>query len=101
MFTRPTDGNGLAFTFEGKPVAAREGDSVAAALLAAGYLVFRETAVSGAPRGPFCMMGACFDCLVEIDGEPARQACMVAVAAGMRVRRQHGPADYGPHGDAA
>jgi predicted molibdopterin-dependent oxidoreductase YjgC len=94
MFTRPTDDLGVTITFEGNAVRARDGDSVAAALLAAGHLVFRETAVSGAPRGPFCMMGACFDCLVEIDSEPARQACMVRVAEGMRVRRQRGAADY-------
>jgi predicted molibdopterin-dependent oxidoreductase YjgC len=94
MFTRSTDDLDVTITFDGAPVRAREGDSVAAALLAAGHLVFRETPVSGAPRGPFCMMGACFDCLVEIDSEPARQACMVRVADGMRVRRQLGAADY-------
>lgn len=96
MFDRPTEGPAVTFTFDGAPVAARAGDSVAAALLAAGHLVFRETSVSGAPRGAYCMMGACFDCLVEIDGTPARQACMVPVAEGMRVTRQHGAADYAP-----
>jgi predicted molibdopterin-dependent oxidoreductase YjgC len=94
MFRRRTEDQAVTITFEGAAVRAREGDSVAAALLAAGHLVFRETPVSGAPRGPFCMMGACFDCLVEIDSQPARQACMVRVAEGMRVRRQHGAADY-------
>ncbi|MFU1477288.1 (2Fe-2S)-binding protein [Roseovarius sp. C7] len=49
---------------------------------------FRRTPVSGAPRGPFCMMGACFDCLVEIDGV-ARQACMVEVCAGLDIRPAH------------
>lgn len=64
----------VALEFEGQPVTARAGDNVAAALLAAGHLTLRTTPVSGAPRAPFCMMGACFDCLVEIDGEANRQA---------------------------
>ena len=61
-----------------------EGANLAAALLAAGVGVFRHTPVSGAPRAPFCMMGACFDCLVEIDGVE-RQACMVEVTEGLSV----------------
>jgi predicted molibdopterin-dependent oxidoreductase YjgC len=75
---------------EGLPVKARSGDSVAVAMLAAGVAVFRETPVSGAPRAPLCLMGVCFECLVEIDGRPNMQACMVPVAEGMQVRRQHG-----------
>jgi D-hydroxyproline dehydrogenase subunit gamma len=77
---------------EGRPVAACAGDTVAAALLAAGMLVTRTTPTSGAPRSPFCLMGACFDCLMEIDGVPNRQACMTQVRDGMTVARQHGAA---------
>ncbi len=80
----------VTITFEGTAVAAREGDSVAAALLAEGIAATRSTPVSGAPRGPFCMMGVCFECLVEIDGEPNRQACMVEVREGMAVRPMRG-----------
>ena len=65
-----------------------EGANLAAALLAAGVGVFRHTPVSGAPRGPFCMMGACFDCLVEIDGV-VRQACMIEVTEGLQITRPH------------
>ncbi|WP_432612877.1 (2Fe-2S)-binding protein [Litoreibacter halocynthiae] len=61
------------------------GENLAAALLVAGIMPFRQTPVSGAPRGPFCMMGACFDCLVEIDGV-TRQACMLAVTDGMEIK---------------
>lgn len=64
------------------------GANLAAALLATGIDVFRHTPVSGAPRGPFCMMGACFDCLVEIDGV-VRQACIVDVSDGLIVRKPH------------
>lgn len=80
----------LHFTFGGRRLLAREGDSVAAALLANGCGPFRSTPVSASPRAPWCMMGVCFDCLVEIDGIANRQACLVPVADGMRIRRQHG-----------
>ena len=60
------------------------------ALLAAGVTIFRHTPVSGAPRAPYCMMGACFECLVEIDGV-VRQACMLEVSEGMRIARPHEP----------
>ncbi len=86
MFERlAISGDPVQFTFDGQAVSAQSGDSVAAALLAAGRRVFRATPVSGAPRGPFCMMGACHDCLVEIDGETV-QACQVAVSNGLKVR---------------
>ena len=77
-------------TIDGRAFGARDGDSVAAALLAAGVQACRTTPVSGAARGPFCMMGVCFDCLVTIDGEPNRQGCLVPVRAGMRIERQSG-----------
>ena len=82
--------------FNDRPLSVPGGRSVAAALLAAGVSRFRATPVSGAPRAPFCMMGACFDCLVEIDGVPSRQACMVEVEAGMRIRSQEGARDLPP-----
>jgi len=75
-------------TFDGAPLRLPEGANLAAALLAAGIDVFRNTPVSGAPRGPFCMMGACFDCLVEIDGV-VRQACMIEVSPGLQIHRPH------------
>ncbi len=74
--------------FAGEPIEAQAGDSVAAALLSAGYGVFRTTPVSGAARGPLCMMGVCFDCLVQIDGLGNQQACMREVREGMRIQPQ-------------
>ena len=69
-----------------RPAVSRpRGDTVAAALLARGRLRFGRPRVSGAARGPYCMMGVCFDCLVTIDGQPNRQACMVRVRDGMRI----------------
>ena len=75
---------------EGRALMVPEGSSAAAAILISGLSSIRETPVSGSPRLPWCMMGACFDCLAEIDGEANRQACMVPVAAGMRIARQRG-----------
>jgi len=81
----------VRFRFEGRELLAPEGVSLAAALLANGETVFRESPVTGAARGPFCLMGLCFECLVQIDGQPGRQACMANVAEGMEVRRQRRP----------
>ncbi|WP_080482293.1 (2Fe-2S)-binding protein [Pseudomonas sp. G.S.17] len=64
--------------------------TVAAALLSVGITQVRETPVSNAPRAPFCMMGACFECLVEIDGVPNQQACMTLVKPGMTIRSMIG-----------
>jgi len=77
----------VRLTFEGQPVTAPAGATVAAALLAAGIVDFGARVSSDAPRGPFCMMGACFDCMVEIDGIANRQACRVSVRDGQVVRR--------------
>lgn len=88
----PGHGRRVSFLFEGEPVTAREGDTIATALLAAGAGVTRSTAVSGAARAAYCLMGVCFECLVEVDGVPNRQGCLVPVAEGMAVRRQNGPA---------
>ncbi len=75
-------------TWDGTPLSLPEGANLAAALLAAGVDVFRHTSVSGAPRAPFCMMGACFDCLIEIDGV-THQACMLEVTESMIMTRPH------------
>ena len=86
----PTDSPSVMIEFEGQPLAVPSGISLAAALLASGIRQTRSTAVSGAPRAPYCMMGVCFECLVEVDGVPNCQACMVTVSAGLKVRRQQG-----------
>ena len=75
---------------EGRIVLAPVGASAAAAVLMAGLFSIRETPVGASERGPYCMMGICFDCLAEIDGAPNRQSCMVAARPGMRIRRQRG-----------
>jgi predicted molibdopterin-dependent oxidoreductase YjgC len=92
MFARlpGADASSVSLTIDGNEVEARTGDSVAAALLAAGVSHCRTTPVSGADRAPYCMMGVCFDCLVTIDGIGNRQSCLIPVREGMRVELQRG-----------
>ncbi len=96
MFKRLAEaGAAVAITVDGKAVTARTGDTVAAALLAAGIDHCRTTPVSGAPRAPYCLMGVCFDCLVTIDGVGSRQGCLVPVRQGMTVETQLGKREAG------
>lgn len=96
MFRRLHEaGAAVAVTVDGRPVEAREGDSVAAAMIAAGLEQCRTTPVGGVTRAPFCMMGACFDCLVTIDGVGNRQGCLVAVREGMSIETQRGKRELG------
>lgn len=78
----------VALTVDGRCIEARLGDSVAAALLAAGIAVFRTTPATGDPRGAYCMMGVCFDCLVSVDGIGSSQACLLGVRDGMKIETQ-------------
>jgi NADH dehydrogenase/NADH:ubiquinone oxidoreductase subunit G len=75
---------------DGKPLSVAADDTVAAVLLAAGVTEFCSSPRHGSPRGPYCMIGNCYGCLVEIDGMPYRQACLTIVADGMRIRRMIG-----------
>lgn len=79
----------VTLTIDGEPCSVPTHASVAAALLQRGSIA-RTTATSGSARAPYCMMGVCFDCLVEIDGVPDCQACMTEAEDGMTVRSQHG-----------
>ena len=82
----------LTLRLDGAAVTAYEGETVAAVLLARGEIATRRT-VGGEPRGVFCGMGVCFDCLVVVDGIPNTRACMTWVREGMRIDRQDG---FGP-----
>ena len=85
----------LVLKVDGQEIRAREGDTVATALLVAGVRQIRTTPVSGAPRAPYCLMGVCFDCLVTIDGVGSRQGCLVPVQEGMKVETQIGKREVG------
>jgi len=100
---RPT-GRSITFLFDGQPIAALQGETIAAALSAAGIVTFRHTP-SGAPRGLYCGMGACFDCTVTVDGRIGERACLTLAADGMQVAstvpRVPAPLGDPPSGDAA
>ena len=78
-------GPAVRIRINGRPHTAYASESVHAALLAAGYRVLRKTGKAGHPRGFFCGMGVCYDCLVTIDGVPNQRACMTLVTDGMEV----------------
>jgi predicted molibdopterin-dependent oxidoreductase YjgC len=82
----------ITIFLDDRPIPAREGEMIAACLFRAGVPYFRTTPVQGEPRLPFCMIGHCFDCLIEIEGVGSRQACLSSVADGMRLRTQQGAA---------
>jgi len=87
-------GPALSILADGHPLAAYEGESVAAALVASGRRFTRWTARTGEPRGYFCGMGVCQDCLVTVDGLPNVRACMTPVRDGLRVETQRGLGDW-------
>jgi predicted molibdopterin-dependent oxidoreductase YjgC len=76
----------VSFTFDGRPMTAEVGQTVGAALLAAGIRSWRVTRSGGRPRGLFCGIGVCFDCLVDVNEERAVRACLVPVREGDEVR---------------
>ena len=80
-----TAGATVTLILNGAPLAARRGQTVAAAMLAAGRRVLRYTRRAGKPRGLYCAMGVCFDCVMTIDGRSGVRACMTPVEDGMRV----------------
>lgn len=79
----------VTVAIDGREVVAHAGETVAAVLLAEGERAVRTT-VRGAPRGVYCGMGVCYECLVVVDGVPNTRACMTWVREGMDVRRQDG-----------
>lgn len=75
---------------DGQRLRAYEGETVAAALLASGRRMLRTTARWSEPRGVYCGIGTCFDCVMTIDGQPSVRACQTIVRHGMRVKCQQG-----------
>jgi predicted molibdopterin-dependent oxidoreductase YjgC len=87
-----TEGVTPAFTIEldGEAIDVEPGQTVAAALIAAGHRSWRRTRIGDRPRGVFCGIGVCFDCLATINGRPNQRACLVEAAPGDVVTTQHG-----------
>jgi len=88
-------GRPVTITLDDRPVRAYLGETVAAALWAAGVRTLRHSVKKKEARGMYCGMGVCFGCLVTIDGVPNVLACQTAVAEGMRIRLQEGHGKWG------
>ncbi|ATY98710.1 (2Fe-2S)-binding protein [Streptomyces bacillaris] len=84
------DADVVRFAFDGRALAARPGQSIAGALWGHGIVAWRTTRGGGRPRGAFCGMGVCFDCLVVVNGVPGQRACLVRVSEGDAVTSQEG-----------
>jgi hypothetical protein len=72
----------IAFTLDGVPMTAAEGQSIAGALIGSGIMSWRRTRFDDQPRGVFCGIGACFDCLITVNDEPNVRACLAQVREG-------------------
>ncbi|MGW7823231.1 (2Fe-2S)-binding protein [Streptomyces puniciscabiei] len=87
---RARPGQAFTVSFDGRPLAALPGQTVAAALWAAGVTSWRSTRGAGRPRGVFCGIGVCFDCLVTVNGQANQRACLLPARPGDVIRTQEG-----------
>ena len=83
-------GKKVNLMFDGRPIEAFEGEPIAAALIAAGVRVFRHTEKRNEPRGVFCALGRCTDCVMTVDGQPNVRTCVTPVRDGMIIKNQTG-----------
>lgn len=86
----PEKGRLVSFTYDGQELSGYEGEPVAMALKAAGVMVHRYTAKRHEPRGIFCAIGRCTDCVMVVDGVPNVRTCMTPLVEGMKVETQYG-----------
>ncbi|HWV36935.1 MAG TPA: 2Fe-2S iron-sulfur cluster-binding protein [Vulgatibacter sp.] len=82
-------GREIRLEFEGERIPAREGEPIAAALLAAGVDVFSRAVKYHRARGPFCLSGRCSHCVMRVDGEPNAFACTTPARDGCKIERQN------------
>lgn len=83
-------GEPVKFTFNGKELEGYEGEPIAVALKASGLMVHRFTKKEHKPRGIFCAIGRCTDCVMVVDGVPNVRTCITPLKAGMEIQTQYG-----------
>ena len=83
-------GRKVTFSFDGKELSGYEGESIAVALKAAGVMVHRYTAKQHKPRGIFCAIGRCTDCVMIVNGVPNVRTCVTPLEEGMQIQTQYG-----------
>ena len=88
-------GKAVAFTYDGKPMTGLEGEPIAMALKNAGVMIHRYTKKKHSPRGIFCAIGRCTDCVMVVDGRPNIRTCITPLKEGMRVQTQDGIVPFG------
>lgn len=93
---RPTESEGVTITLNGISVSGLTGQTIAGVILASGTVGFRTTSIAGAPRGVFCGIGVCFDCLVEVNGLRDVRACQRRASSGDFVVTQYDPLPLAP-----
>lgn len=80
----------IEFTFDGKKMKGLQGEPIAIALEASGVMIHRYTKKKHEPRGIFCAIGRCTDCVMVVDGKPNVRTCVTPLAEGMKVQTQYG-----------
>ncbi|MFP4662642.1 MAG: (2Fe-2S)-binding protein [Halanaerobiales bacterium] len=85
-------GKRVVFKMDGEEIEGYEGEPIAAALKAAGIMVHRHTK-KGSPRGIFCAIGRCTDCVMIVNGKPNVRTCVTPLEKGMEVKTQYGVVD--------
>lgn len=82
--------NTVTFYYNGTPMEGLEGEPIMAALKVNGVMVHRYTAKTHEPRGVFCAIGRCTDCVMIVDGKPNVRTCITPLSSGMKVETQYG-----------
>ena len=80
----------VSFEYDGKTIEGYEGEPIAIALKANGIMIHRYTAKYNEPRGMFCAIGRCTDCVMIVNGKPNVRTCVTALEEGMKVETQYG-----------
>ena len=86
-------GEKLTFFFNNQEIEGYAGETIAAALHAAGIRELAKSQNLHRPRGLFCAIGNCSSCLMEVDGQPNIRVCITKIQPGMKVEMQHGKGD--------
>ena len=86
----PEKGRLVTFFYDGRPMQGYEGEPIAVALKAAGVMVHRHTKKYDRPRGVFCAIGRCTDCVMVVNGKPNVRTCVTPLEEGMSVQTQYG-----------
>jgi hypothetical protein len=85
-----SDTDTVEITVDGKKIPAKKGEPILAALLASGIRINRYTAKKHEPRGLFCGIGQCTDCVMIVNGRPNVRTCITPVESGMIIKTQNG-----------